>query len=132
MLLTLLALATATPGLQTQAQELFSNQSTNPSATQFRNVRTIGDAVCGEVNKPNRQGGYDGFQKFVYLAKDRWAVEQLADYQLREPGKYSNTKAMWDRSLELFDRRQHTEASELQDQAERAVGRAEALFEACR
>lgn len=88
MLLALIASAT----LQAQAQELFANQSANPSAAQFRNVRTVGDVVCGEVNKPNTQGGFNGFQRFAYRSKTDWAIEWGADYRLAMAGKLVDTR----------------------------------------
>src|SRR5690349_16502028 len=97
MLIFLLTLAAA-PALQTQAQELFANQSTNPSATQFRNLRLVGDAVCGEVNKPNSQGGYDGFRRFVYKSPAEWALAWAGDYKVKSGGEYVDTEYLMEES----------------------------------
>lgn len=43
-----------------------SESLVDPESAKFRNVRTVGDAVCGEVNARNRMGGYGGFSPFVY------------------------------------------------------------------
>lgn len=126
MFLAILAVAS----LQAQAQELFANQSANPSATQFRNVRGVGNMVCGEVNKPNEQGGYDGFARFVYRDAHNWAVERGPYYRFAENGQQKGTKFMYDAAHqeETWDL---AKASQLLQEANAATDRVERLFKAC-
>jgi hypothetical protein len=49
---------------------IMSRNATNPLAVQFRDIQRSSDPTqtsvyCGEINLPNRVGGYDGFTKFV-------------------------------------------------------------------
>ena len=48
------------------AKEQVVSQAPDPAAAQFRNVRQVGDMVCGEVNNKNRLGAYNGFTPFIY------------------------------------------------------------------
>ena len=126
MLLALLAFAAA-PTLQSQAQELFANQSANPSAAQFRNVRIVGGAVCGEVNKPNRSGGYDGFQRFLYRSGTTWVLETAGDYRLQDGGSYIDTAYLSRRA----DRAELSVGTELLRQANAVSRRARELLATC-
>lgn len=126
MLFVVLAVAS----LQTQAQELFANQSANPSAAQFRNVQVVGDVVCGEVNKPNQQGGYDGFARFVYRDAQNWAIERGIYYRFAENGKQMGTEFMYD-AAHREERWDLTKATQLLQEANSATDRVEQLFEAC-
>lgn len=38
----------------------------DPESARFRDVRTVRDAVCGQVNAKNKLGGYVGFRSFAY------------------------------------------------------------------
>jgi len=67
----------------------------DPDSAKFRDVQIVGNAICGEVNAKNRQGGYTGFTSFVYLidkevvgmerdteylsGAEKYAVDQLND-----------------------------------------------------
>ena len=68
MWLTLLALAAASPD---EAQLHLSRLARYPEAVEFRNVRTVGDLVCGEINKP-WDGAMSGFQPFAYQSRQQW------------------------------------------------------------
>ena len=87
----LFAAALAAHSLQSDARTFFANQTVNPSATQFRNVRQVGDVVCGEVNRPNRQGGYDGFLRFVFGSSRHWALQLAGGYRMSDDGKFVDT-----------------------------------------
>ena len=60
--------------LVAEAQDTLAAKTVNPAAVQFKDVREISGMVCGQLNSPNRAGGYDGFQPFFYQSKTRWAV----------------------------------------------------------
>jgi Tfp pilus assembly major pilin PilA len=38
----------------------------DPSSVQYRNLRVVNSAVCGEANAKNSFGAYVGFRRFVY------------------------------------------------------------------
>jgi hypothetical protein len=48
------------------ARQAVAGEMIDPSAAQFRRLRRVGNAVCGEVNSKNRYGAYVGFVEFVY------------------------------------------------------------------
>lgn len=125
----LLALV-ASASLLAQAQELFSNQAANPSAVQFRHVRAVDGAVCGEVNKPNRQGGYNGFQRFVYRSKYDWAIEWAGDYRLAEAGRYTDTELL-SAEADREERWDITRATDILSRANAARSRASELMKTC-
>jgi hypothetical protein len=56
------------------AQTTLANQTPNPSAVQYRDVRQVGQLVCGHINRPNRMGGYEGFDPFAYKSDNEWAI----------------------------------------------------------
>lgn len=126
MFLTILAMTS----LQAQAQELFANQSANPPAAQFRNVRTVGDVVCGEVNKTNRQGGFDGYVRFVYRDSQNWAIELGPYYRFAENGRQMGTEFMYD-AARREEKWNLARAAELLREAQDATERVELLFERC-
>lgn len=47
------------------AKERVAAQLRDPASAQFRNVRTSGGVVCGEVNGKNAYGAYAGFSRFI-------------------------------------------------------------------
>lgn len=51
------------------AQKAAAAELRDPSSAQFRNVRTTGYFVCGEINGKNGFGAYAGFVRF-YGTKD--------------------------------------------------------------
>jgi hypothetical protein len=126
MFLTILAMAS----LQAQAQEFFANQSANPSAAQFRNVRSVNNIVCGEVNKPNQQGGYDGFVRFVFRSAGDWVVERGAYYRFAEGGKQKGTEFMFD-AASREEKWDLAKATQLLQEANAATARVEQMFKSC-
>lgn len=49
------------------AKTAVADQMKDPSSAQFREVRRVDDAVCGEVNGKNSFGAYSGFQRFFVV-----------------------------------------------------------------
>lgn len=70
MILAVLAAASLIP----EAEKIIASHTVNPSAVQFENVREAPGIVCGQVNRPNRVGGFDGFTVFGYRSKDDFFV----------------------------------------------------------
>lgn len=127
MLLAYIAMAS----LQAEAQKHFAEHATNPSAVQYRNVKLTGDTVCGEVNRPNEQGGYDGFRRFTYRDKDNWVLKTTGvDYLLAEGDKFTSTKSL-DYESELEEKWDLRKATELLRQANEARDRSAKLLAAC-
>ncbi|MGY6662465.1 MAG: hypothetical protein ACXIVO_09105 [Glycocaulis sp.] len=52
------------------AKNAVAERMLDPSSVQFRNLRRVGAAICGEVNSKNRYGAYVGFADFVYVPSD--------------------------------------------------------------
>lgn len=69
----LIALIAAT-SLVAEAKQEIAAHSPNPSAVRFNDVREGDGIVCGMVNRPNRAGGYDGFELFIYKSKGDWSI----------------------------------------------------------
>jgi len=90
------AAVVAAHSLESEAKSFLANQSVNPSATQFRNVRKVTDVICGEINRPNRAGGYDGFIRFVYRSSDSWALQLPGGYRLSDEGKVTDASLLID------------------------------------
>jgi hypothetical protein len=90
------AAVAAVHSFEAEAKSFFANQSVNPSATQFRDVRKVTDVVCGEINRPNREGGYDGFVRFVYRTSDTWALQLPGGYRLSDKGKFTDASLLID------------------------------------
>jgi hypothetical protein len=55
-----------------RAQCQFALLSPYPELVRFRNVRTVGADVCGEVNTPGKNN-MSGFQAFVWRDDNNWA-----------------------------------------------------------
>lgn len=55
-------------GRPAEAKKLVANGLRDPASAQFREVRRVGDAVCGEVNGKNAYGAYAGFRHFIVNA----------------------------------------------------------------
>jgi hypothetical protein len=51
----------------------------DPESARFRDLRIVGNAVCGEVNRKNHSGGYTGFTSFIYQT-DNEVVDIERDY----------------------------------------------------
>lgn len=49
------------------ARTAVADQLKDPSSAQFKDVRRVDDAVCGEVNGKNSFGAYSGFQRFFVV-----------------------------------------------------------------
>lgn len=49
------------------ATDRVAEELLDPESAKFRNVRIVGNAVCGEVNGKNKLGGYVGYQSFIYF-----------------------------------------------------------------
>lgn len=47
------------------ARETLSTILKDPASAEFRNLRRVGDFLCGEVNAKNSFGAFAGFSKFV-------------------------------------------------------------------
>lgn len=56
-----------TPAEVLAAQEAVKLKLKDPASAQFRNVKSKGYSVCGEVNAKNGFGGYTGYTRFTYL-----------------------------------------------------------------
>ncbi len=117
--------------LAAEAQHFFAEQSVNPPVAQFRHVRLVGDVACGEINKPNQQGGFDGFRRFVYESRGHWAIEgDGIDYRFAENGKPGDTKFMaMDVDLEIY--RDVTLATKLQGEVNDTRARLDAFMARC-
>ena len=48
-----------------KAKRAVTEQLIDPTSAQFRNVHSLGESVCGEVNGKNKMGAYVGFRRFV-------------------------------------------------------------------
>lgn len=95
----------------------------DPVSAQFRNVHTLGESVCGEVNGKNKMGAYVGFVRFVVSTSDYDAqIDPQFDYtdlisardlctqtRSNEYSSVSTTTSICDRATELeFDQIQQT------------------------
>jgi hypothetical protein len=120
----------ASVALQAQAKETVSNFSTNPSAAQFRDVRTAGDVICGEVNLPNREGGFNGFQPFAYRSDKELAIRWVLDYKLIVDGQFVDTRDMRERARRLHYEDLDREIA-MTHEADAWRRRGDALFAAC-
>jgi hypothetical protein len=93
------ALALVGCGETGKAKQVVGSLLKDPSSAQWRNIESgtgLGDSgplVCGEVNGKNSFGAYDGFQKFIYKAKDGTARLRAED------GDFGGDKA----SVEYFN-----------------------------
>lgn len=47
------------------AREALSTVLKDSASAEFRNLRRVGDILCGEVNAKNSYGAFAGFSKFV-------------------------------------------------------------------
>lgn len=59
--------------------EIMSHDARNPIAVQFRDIREatnpkFAGVYCGEVNLPNRIGGYDGFTSFWADTRENYSL----------------------------------------------------------
>lgn len=66
--------------------DIMSHDAANPIAVQFRNIQRSSDALfpniyCGEINLPNRVGGYDGFSKFVVNIENKRIYVASQDFK---------------------------------------------------
>ena len=52
-------------GSEEKAKRAVTEQLIDPVSAQFRNVHSLGESVCGEVNAKNKMGAYVGFVRFV-------------------------------------------------------------------
>lgn len=50
-----------------RAKSMAANLLLDPVSAQFRNIRTVRNGVCGEINGKNRLGAYTGFDRFFAL-----------------------------------------------------------------
>lgn len=89
-----LLLAAASPSIS-EAKEAIADHTVNPSAVQFKNIREGNGVVCGEFNAPNKSGGYDGFDVFVYESKDHWMMG-LVDGKVMADGSLYDLTYLWD------------------------------------
>jgi hypothetical protein len=62
----LLALAGCNDARNRKAEEAVRYQLIDGDSAKFREVRMVGEAVCGEVNAKNRMGAYIGFEPFAF------------------------------------------------------------------
>jgi hypothetical protein len=67
-----------------RGKQLLLDEMTDPDSTKFRNVflSSNGQAVCGEYNSKNQQGGYAGFTYF-FAIPSTGGVGTLANYRAR-------------------------------------------------
>jgi hypothetical protein len=126
IILAALALAACNPVAELQAKRAVAARMKDPDSAKFRNVRSVGDAICGDVNGRNGFGAYAGFVPFVFFpadgavfvasdqmpASDRQALQMFCD--LKTPAEVRMT---------LFAR--HREGAKAAKEAELAAEAAE-------
>jgi hypothetical protein len=56
-------------------------------SAEFRNVRVIAEAVCGEVNAKNKMGAYVGFSRFLVSTKT-WQAQTDPNFDSSSLGSY--------------------------------------------
>lgn len=54
-------------GPVSDAKKLVAYDLKDPSSAKFRETKTVGPAVCGEVNARNAYGAYAGFKHFIVV-----------------------------------------------------------------
>lgn len=52
-------------GRPAEAKKLVARSLRDPGSAQFRDVKRVGESVCGEVNGKNAYGAYAGFKHFI-------------------------------------------------------------------
>src|SRR5687768_8684323 len=50
---------------QEKAKRAAAAKLLDPASAQFRNVRSVNGAVCGELNGKNKMGAFVGFSRFL-------------------------------------------------------------------
>ncbi len=97
MFIALLAIA-AQPTVE-EARSHLADRTTNPSAVQFRNVRVVREVVCGEINRPNHSGGYDGFERFMFRSPEEWVSGYVGHHSIMNGRGYVSTSRLFDSGM---------------------------------
>lgn len=90
------SMASSSVGL---AQKTLADDTPNPAAVQFRNLRTSGSIVCGEINAPNENGGFDGFRKFAFHSPRKYVLTYGMHFIWLDGTEAAMTESLWDKVL---------------------------------
>lgn len=81
-------------GRPAAAKKLVAASLRDPGSAQFRDVKSSGQAVCGEVNGKNAYGGYVGFKHFIVEAGEA-TIEPETPTERLSPGISPAALAQW-------------------------------------
>jgi hypothetical protein len=115
------------------AQTTLADTTPNPSAVQYRDVREHYGVVCGQINRPNKAGGYEGFDPFAYRGPQDWVIWANAGYLVSTPeGLIDTTENMHVVMQTRATAENSAWLDKLTDQVVRGSARGRALLQECR
>jgi hypothetical protein len=115
------------------AQTTLADTTPNPSAVQYRDVREHNGIVCGQINRPNKAGGYEGFDQFAYRGPRDWAIWTGPGYLVSTPEGLIDTNANMQVMIRTRATAENsTRRDELTDQVVRGSALGRALLQECR
>lgn len=81
-------------GPVSDAKKLVAHDLKDPSSAQFREIKTVADTVCGEVNAKNAYGAYVGFKHF-FVRDGRVTMEPEAPSERLSPNISRSALDQW-------------------------------------